>query len=87
MTSVYGNPEYSKVQAKLLKELERLKKEYEVPALFTKATRKSKRRNRKATNSLTPRFPVCSMPVELNGTSANKHDQAGGNRMHVFFKP
>ena len=35
--SVYGNPEYAKVQAKLLKELERLKKEYEVPAIVYKS--------------------------------------------------
>jgi arylsulfatase A-like enzyme len=33
MKSVYGNPDYAKVQAKLLRELERLKKEYEVPAI------------------------------------------------------
>ena len=37
MKSVYGNPEYSKIQAKLLKELERLKKEYEVPAIVYKS--------------------------------------------------
>ena len=35
--SVYGNPEYAKVQAKLLKELERLKKEYEVPTIVYKS--------------------------------------------------
>ena len=35
--SVYGIPEYAKVQAKLLKELERLKKEYEVPAIVYKS--------------------------------------------------
>jgi arylsulfatase A-like enzyme len=33
MKSVYGNPDYAKVQARLLQELKRLKKEYEVPAM------------------------------------------------------
>ena len=33
MKSVYGNPDYAQVQARLLRELERLKKDYEVPAI------------------------------------------------------
>tara|TARA_B100000989_G_scaffold74834_1_gene52882 strand:- start:11958 stop:13547 length:1590 start_codon:yes stop_codon:yes gene_type:complete len=33
MNSVYGKPEYAKVKSKLLQELKRLKKEYEVPAI------------------------------------------------------
>ena len=37
MKSVYGNPEYSKIQGRLLKELERLKKQYEVPAIVYKS--------------------------------------------------
>ena len=41
-TSVYGNPEYSKVQAKLLKELDLLKKEYEVPAFVYKSQQEIK---------------------------------------------
>ena len=41
-TSVYGNPEYSKAQAKLLKELDLLKKEYEVPAFVYKSQQEIK---------------------------------------------
>ena len=37
MKSVYGNPEYSKVQTRLLKELDRLKKEYAVPPFVYKS--------------------------------------------------
>ena len=39
MTSVYGNPEYSKIQARLINELNRLKKEYEVPAIVYKSNK------------------------------------------------
>ena len=46
-TSVYGNPEYSKVQAKLLKELDLLKKEYEVPAFVYKSQREIKAEKKK----------------------------------------
>ena len=37
MKSIYGNPDYAKVQARLFRELERLKKEYEVPAIVYKS--------------------------------------------------
>ena len=37
MKSVYGNPDYAKVQARLLQELKRLKKEYVVPAMVYKS--------------------------------------------------
>ena len=37
MKSVYGKPDYVKVQARLLQELKRLKKEYEVPAMVYKS--------------------------------------------------
>ena len=47
MTSVYGNPEYSKVQAKLLKELDLLKKEYEVPAFVYKSQQEIKAEKKK----------------------------------------
>ena len=39
MKSVYGNPEYAEVQSKLVKELNRLKKQYEVPAIVYKSNK------------------------------------------------
>ena len=47
MKSVYGTPEYAKVQASLVKELERLKKQYEVPAFVYKSSKEIQAQKKK----------------------------------------
>jgi arylsulfatase A-like enzyme len=48
MKSVYGDPDHAKVQARLLKELERLKKEYEVPEIVYKSHKEIQGAKRKS---------------------------------------
>jgi hypothetical protein len=50
MKSVYGTPEYAGVQAKLVKELGRLKKQYEVPAIVYKSHKEIQAAKKKRSN-------------------------------------